>query len=409
MTYKFSPKLTRNGGVIQSAMPKVPAGERTRELRANGLLIRGVVTATYVYDADQAIPTRTTPQRVVYCDVFLYSSLPGTRINFLPRCLVTQDRAGLHEGDIWAPRATTVDISGSDLDIANLRGSDPFDWDGDHVLVGFMDDSLSLPCILREIPHPNADVGKSTSDEPGVRLRLVATDGQPRQWKHRGARWGVDDKGNWLTDLTAAHNGVYNPDGTEPDPPEDGSSGTYTLRIQPGGFYKVVGPDDSVIEVRADGRIQITSVTGEQIVQLDPDGTLSLSCVKQGSTMVMAADGSITVTSGPTNPTITHATTTANIDAAVVNVGVGAVQAAMLGDQWQAQHTAYDSALIQTISQIVALLGEMLPKLSPPPMVTDPITGQYAALVTQAGTTLPPFAAALTSGVVLSGSVKVKT
>lgn len=402
----YKPKKTRTGAVIQGAVPKVPSNGDMMA-RAHGLLVRGIVIATYVYDADQALPTRVTPQSTIYADVFVYSSIPGMKINFLPRCLVAQERAGLHEGDIWVPRAATLDVTGSPLNVENLRESDPFDWDGDHVLVGFMDDTFALPVVLKEVPHPNADIGKTTSDDIGKRLRLVAADDQPRQWKHRGAYWGVDSQGNWVTDLTGAHDGVYNPDGTEPDPPEDGSAGTWTVRAQKGGFAKIVGPDDQVFEMRADGTVQIVAPTGEQIIQLDPDGTLTINAPKQQSSIIISPTGQITINAGNDAQPIVVQGSQTDLQTGTVVLGDGATEAAVLGDQWASLHGDYDTQLLLLLDGIVGLLAMIVPKLTPPPTPMDPITTALTNVTTQLATTKIAVQA-LTTPAPLSGSVTVK-
>lgn len=185
-----------------------------------GLLLRGVVTATYVTD-DPERPLLEGDRAIgVYCDVLVYSSLPQVRYQYLRAVPVTQDRSGLHSGRVWKPRAATMDITGGTLDLA--KGTDPAAMDGDHVLIGFLDRNLARPVILRALPHPACDAGNDGAGT-GHRLRLQLADGDPDFWRHHGTYYGVEDSGNWVVDTTKANTGTLATDGTEPAPPTDGS------------------------------------------------------------------------------------------------------------------------------------------------------------------------------------------
>jgi hypothetical protein len=143
--------------------------------------------------------------------------------------LVKQERSGLHSGRIWKPRAAKLDVTGNPMNLE--QGTNPGNIDGDHVLVGFMDDSFNLPVILGSIPHPSADVGNEGKD-PGHRLRITQSDGDPDFWKHHGAFYGVDDAGDFIVDTTEAYSGEdFEDDGKEKAPKEDGSTGNYRVRL----------------------------------------------------------------------------------------------------------------------------------------------------------------------------------
>lgn len=195
--------------------------------RANGLLLRGVVMATYVVD-DENHPAQPdnpeqeeTKPKGVYCDVLTYSSLPNTKFGALPAVLVSQPRGGLHDGKVWMPKATTKDITGAPFnpDV----GTNPANMDGDHVLIGFIDDNLNQPVILRGIHHPNTDYDKY-GDNPtkGRKLQLRKVDGDPEYFKHHGSYYGIDDNGNYVLDTTFANDGTTDDLGNEPTPPIDG-------------------------------------------------------------------------------------------------------------------------------------------------------------------------------------------
>lgn len=203
---------------------------------ARGLLLRGCVTATYVVDD----PGRGTESHwlgevpvAVYCDVMCYSGIPGQRFIYLRKVLVSQDRGGIHNGKVWKPRATAIDITG---DYVADGGTNPMNWDGDHVLVGFMEDNFNLPVILRGIPHPAQDTG-GVDKEKGHRLRLKVADGDPDFIKHYGSFYGLDDKGDFIVDLTEAYTGSLETNGNEPVPPGDGSVGNYRVKLPVASKY----------------------------------------------------------------------------------------------------------------------------------------------------------------------------
>lgn len=208
---------TRTGRIYQSGTPKYRRGMGPEQ--ANGLLLRGVVTATYETDNTGhpfADSTDRTPV-AVYCDVLVFPSIPNQRWFGLKEVLVSQDRGGIHSDSIWKPRATTMSIAGDAVD----QASNPAYWDGDHVLIGFINDSLNQPIILRGLPHPAVDTGRENADL-GRRMKLKVTDGNPNFQRHRGVHWGVSDIGNFVVDTTFANDGELDESGYEADPPTDG-------------------------------------------------------------------------------------------------------------------------------------------------------------------------------------------
>jgi hypothetical protein len=251
-------------------------------LRANGLRLKGVVVAVYVYDSDNATNTLDdgTTANGVYCDVLCYGRHEGV----IPRVLVTYDRQGLHEGEISLPRATTMAVN-DQFDIAKTN---PASMDGDHVIIGFSEDDLKQPYIVGFVPHPSADVGNDTR-LIGHRMRIQQADGNPRFWKHRGIFWGVTDDGNAMLDLTRANTGAYHGDGSEPDPPVDGSVGNYTIRLPQAatltleitkGAQQGDGTDDpssSTTLVLENNKITLMNEGGAGVLIQDKDGNAVLT------------------------------------------------------------------------------------------------------------------------------------
>lgn len=234
----YRPIQTPSGAILQSGVPK--ARRRERGGKARGLLLRGVVVVTYVVD-DPAHPDADVDNKAaVYCDCVIITNIPGSRWLTLPKVLVSQDRGGIHEGRVWKPKAATLDITKNAVD-AN-KGTNPANLDGDHVLIGFLNDNLNEPVILKGLPHPVADVGQE-DEEAGHRLRLKVADGNPDYWKHRGAFYGVSKDGDFIVDLTQAYATELGEDGKQPTPPGDGSTGNYTVKL----------PSTSKLTIEIDG------------------------------------------------------------------------------------------------------------------------------------------------------------
>lgn len=206
--------------------------------KASGLLLKGVVTATYVTD-DNDHPTFLDPMNrplAVYCDVVVYPSIPKQRWFFLQKVLVSTSRGGLHDDDSWQPKATTSNIVTQVLD--NQLGANPGQLDGDHVLVGFMNDSFDEPVILRGIPHPSRDVGNLLYGT-GKRLKLKQVDGNPDFKKFKGVFRGVDGSGNHVVDSTFGHTGTLLAAGLEPPSDITGTSGNQERKLPQNSTHEI--------------------------------------------------------------------------------------------------------------------------------------------------------------------------
>jgi hypothetical protein len=232
--------------VMQSAVPK--RFPQQGGFNPKGLLIRGVVTATYVVD-DPNHPRADQQPVAIYCDVLGYGNIPGTTFRYIKSCLVLQDRGAIHSGRIWKPRATTLDIAGG-LDTEG--GSNPVNLDGDHVLVGFMDNSFNVPVILGGLPHPNADLGNE-SLAVGQRKRLRVADGDPDFFRHHGAFYGISTVGDFVVDLTKATDGSIEGDGKETAPPGDGTVGNHRVKLPAASKYFLDIDGGPTIEIELKG------------------------------------------------------------------------------------------------------------------------------------------------------------
>lgn len=265
MVKEYQPKRMGRGSLLQSGIPKRPPP--VNHMSSRGLFMRGVVMVTYVSDDDNHPRADETENPVaVYCDVLCYSGLPGNRFLFIPSALVVQDRGNVHSGRIWKPRAATMDMTGNAFDPDKV--TNPANMDGDHVLVGFFDDSLNQPFIFGGIPHPSMDIGNE-NDDIGNRKKLVIADGDPDFWKHKGAFYGVDKAGDYIVDTRQAYAGDWADDGKEPDPPEDGTTGNVTFLLPKGG---------SVCKIIIDSGMELWIKEGEiSLVTENPGDNMALA------------------------------------------------------------------------------------------------------------------------------------
>jgi hypothetical protein len=278
-----------NGGVFQSGVPtRVPSAA---PLAANGLMLRGVVVATYVLDDEthpQAQGTNRGGPVAVYCDVITYGSRAGSQTRLLKQCLVLQRRGGLHDGDIWLPKATTKDVTGPNNLDRNVGGNSSY-WDGDHVLVGFMDDNFSLPIIVGGIPHPSADAGveaQGAAGEQRRRLKLRQVDAHPDYTKHHGSYYGIDNLGNHIVDTRFANDGTLGDYGAEAAPPgpSDADRGNQILKTPSGAKWELTLEDMSnpaSPQVKAtltieDGKLHLVFASGFELLVDDDATTINL-------------------------------------------------------------------------------------------------------------------------------------
>jgi len=291
-TYK--PARTRAGTLLQSSVPK----RQTGSLRTNGLLLRGVVTATYALD-DAHHPygpeghlqpgNKAVTPVGIYCDVLLFPSIPGQRWVGMTNVLVMQEGgAGIHGGRIWMPRAARVD-----LHQGICPTSDPAYMDGDHVIVGFLNDSLEMPVILGGLPHPVLDLGRAEG-ELGVRMGLKLVDGNPDLRRHNGVHWGVDGLGNFLIDTRRAGDGKLKEDGKETLYPTDADKGNQTLNLPKEAklqvvIYDMADPENPSELARLAFQKTGLEVTLEEDPELKVEGKAATAKLTLGDGAVKAA------------------------------------------------------------------------------------------------------------------------
>jgi hypothetical protein len=269
----------------------VPLRARRITKEAQGMLLRGVVLEVYSYD-EVRLRNKNILPAALYCDVLVYSSRNGARSAIFRDCLVSQEIAGMHDGSIWRPRKTTQKIAGT-LDVNKLRN--PAQLDGDHVLLGFLDNDVATPVVLSAVPHPSADIEKALPaavDQPGHRLRLIASDADVRLWRHHGTFFGVRADGSYVIDASRGHQGRIEANGAEqaydavdpetnvvPPPPNA------LIRLRPGATFRVevVGDPDN-----PDGTTkQIEFQLAQDELRVTLDGETNLVLTQSGANAEM--------------------------------------------------------------------------------------------------------------------------
>jgi len=388
--------------------------------RFSGLLLRGTVLATYYVDdhspggytqvadpvegdqtnlIEQPPATDQPDRRHVYCDVLIYSGLQGLRKAKLHNVMVAQPGGGLHSGDIWVPRPPSINIKKQTAD-TGVNRSDPGDTDADHVLVGFLDDDLSLPIILGSVPHPARDVGITGFGDLAVGTRLKIADGQPRLHKHHGVVSGVDKSGNYVVNLTRAHVGAYDMQGREPRlpgdatdssslvVPVDGTSGNFQVRLRAGS--------SALISVLSDPADVAAPALREAFFKVE-SGRVELAVEQNAGeaaatpTRVVLEATTLTLDAQDAAGTVLALGVLTDLQTDQVKLGGGATEAVIKGDQYrlavETMLSSISTALGQISTALAVLAAAMNPPPVPPPPLTSIVTALAALVTTQAAIT----------------------
>lgn len=178
---------TPDGAIIQSGSYRRPGNSHHDVSNTMGWMTRAVVLATY-YGDDGEARGWAGKTRAVYCDVRTY----GRYTRFLSRVLVLQEGHGLWDTDFRVPRPSRSTLSGGDV-VSQPSGdkvpTPAEDLDGDHVLVGFLDNDPHQPVVLPFVmAHPNS------------RYEPKAADGRVRRIRHNGTLIEIDKEGNVTLD-----------------------------------------------------------------------------------------------------------------------------------------------------------------------------------------------------------------
>jgi hypothetical protein len=186
----------------------------------------------------------------VTCEVLVYSPRHRCILDDVP---ILVQRAGVNDYSLWEPKASTVDVSGGSLSVEaqaanSAQVSKAEELDGDHVVIGFLNDDLRQPVILGQLPHPNTKRRPASDLSPFFHKREFV----------RGAYSGVTDDGDWEFDSTDAGKGEVNAQGEEQ---ADAASGNLTLNLKQqakltitiDGTNTSIEIDGSLVKIVADG------------------------------------------------------------------------------------------------------------------------------------------------------------
>lgn len=328
-----------HGGVNQAG---VPMHNGTDWLDTRGHITRAVVLKTY-YGDDKVWNDRAWAKgnvRGVCCDVRTY----GRKSTPLWKVPVLQRAHGLHDEDIYIPRASTQDIGGSGANMVTLpSGKDAAkptpaeNLDGDHVLVGFLEGNPDAPVILPFcLPHPSSS------------RSLKASGGRVRRIRHAGVLFEIDEDGNLTIDASEASKEKLGSGGAEVS--NSGTGGKVTIKTKDGA-----GATSSIV--------------------LDASGGIKL------------LDG------GGDFLEFTKSTKTAELSASLVDLATGPRQPVIKGTDWKSAEAAfYSSGITAPLAAYFALVAAAFTEISK-------VKGQNAGTPLFSGTPLTTVQAPGAAGV----------
>jgi len=193
-----------DGLVLQAGIPSRSIAMHKDVFSASGWITRAVVIKTYYTEEDKRCGWTKGLQRNVLCDVRTY----GRYSRPLAKVPVLQRTQGLHDRDIYIPRDSRQNLEGGELVTGGSKSTSvptaAENMDGDHVLIGFLDNDPSQPVILPfQFSHPKS------SFQPEL------ADGRVREIRHQGTLLAWDKDGNFTIDATGVAEEILEAGGTE--------------------------------------------------------------------------------------------------------------------------------------------------------------------------------------------------
>lgn len=259
----FAPARGANGYLVSAGTPKNTKGPSALATGQNiGLLVRGVV-----------ITRHQDPNGHVFCDVLTYSNIQGGISASVAReCRVLNANSGLHKSTPAYPKPSYTNISRGSF--PDLNHADPSDLNGDHVLVGFMDQSLRGGVILGCLPHPRQNHG--IKGNPMPHAGLYPGEKEKATTVFKGIEMGPDGDGNIKLDAKYGSAREMSQRGfpprlpgqdARPDDPEDpiakkdGTEGNIVCRLREGSRVQITIEKDHDDEEPMVVSIEYDSVT----------------------------------------------------------------------------------------------------------------------------------------------------
>jgi len=211
-----------HGEVYQAGIPSRLATENDDGWKAGGWITRAVVLAVYYTDEDERNGWVKGKQKNILCDVRTI----GAYSRPLFKVPVLQHIQGLWDEDIYIPRAAQQNISGGTFSTGsaakdNVQPTPAEQMDGDHVLIGFLDNNPKLPVIL---PYT---LGHSASNTAPKKA-----DGRIRRIRHNGVVIEWDKDGNLTLDASKAAKPEF--DGSGKEVSNSGTAGIITVKTKDG-------------------------------------------------------------------------------------------------------------------------------------------------------------------------------
>lgn len=266
-----------SGAVVPSGLDARRRGE-ARPLAPRSALARAIVVNTYTTDnpvSDPNDPTSAPLSRSrtsVECDVVLVRSNVA-----LSRVPVLQSQHGVNNASgLWVPRESTRVIStGADVSFrpvgprgeTNPPASDYSDLDGDHVLVGFIENDHEHPVIVGALTHTRTKrLVIGAPDSIGWEEGDDSTRGKPYRNEAYSVHYGTEHRVNARGDVLIDTVGAYTDPATED---ASGSVGQIRLRVKNSQRFTVEMDGTDVLEVWKDGgqvRIDLGEGASERVV-----------------------------------------------------------------------------------------------------------------------------------------------
>jgi hypothetical protein len=225
-------KIDWDGAVFSSGIPSRHATQQQDARNVQGVMTRAVVTAVYYVD-DKAPMIPNAPgageqtRRNILCDVRTYG-----RVSRVLHCVpVLQRVQGVWDEDTYVPRPTRGTIDGSEL-TTEVPYTPPGLMDGDHVIIGFLENDPAQPVILPfTLGHPatqtparlKPDVPTEWGAPPVPRTRRIRHGGTILEW---------NEVGDFQINATEAAKADY-VNGAEVG--NAGNSGTILIKTMDGG------------------------------------------------------------------------------------------------------------------------------------------------------------------------------
>lgn len=208
---RYAPKRLANGVVIPGGLDQRPRNTPL-PLDASKGPYRAIVTNVY-----SSVDPQSFRRKSIECDLI---TVKGNVAIY--HATVMQKNHGLNSADLWFPRPSSKTVSGAPLDTDTLYG----DYDGDIVLVDFIEGESDFPVVLGALPHEQSK--RKPIPGPGwTEPTISTTRGVPMFEEHYTHHRGTEIRINQLGDVLIDTAGAYGAD----DLAENSALGAGQIRL----------------------------------------------------------------------------------------------------------------------------------------------------------------------------------